>query len=180
VLSEALARRGADVVGIDLAEASLAVAHAHAAAGILSIDYRAVEIETLAANEAGSFDVVTCLEVVEHVPDPAGLVAACATVLRPGGSAFFSTINRNAKSFLLGIVAAEYVLRLVPRGTHEYLKLVRPSELAGFCRAASLDARDTTGLHYHPVTGVHRHGGNADLNPFLQAEKPRTERATRP
>lgn len=172
VLSEALARRGAVVVGIDPAEESLAVARAHAAAGILSIDYRAVEIETLASTEPGSFDVVACLEVVEHVPDPAGLVRACAAVLKPGGSAFFSTINRNAKSFLLGIVAAEYVLRLVPRGTHEYLKLVRPSELARYCAAANLDVRDITGLHYNPLTRAYRLGGNVDVNYFMHAVKP--------
>ena len=174
VLSEALARRGATVVGIDPAEENLAVARAHAAAAILSIDYRAVAIETLAASEPGSFDAVTCLEVIEHVPDPAGIVSACAAVLKPGGSAFFSTINRNAKSFLLGIVAAEYVLRLVPRGTHEYLKLVRPSELARFCTTAGLAVRDIAGLHYNPLTGAHRLGGNADVNYFLHAVKPGT------
>lgn len=172
VLSEALARRGAAVVGIDPSEENLAVARAHAAANILSIDYRAVEIETLASTEPEAFGVVACLEVVEHVPNPAGLVHACAAALKPGGSAFFSTINRNAKSFLLGIVAAEYVLRLVPRGTHEYLKLVRPSELARYCAAAGLVVRDITGLHYNPLTHVHRLGGNVDVNYFLHAVKP--------
>lgn len=174
VLSEALARRGASVVGIDPAEENLAVARAHAAAGILSIDYRAIDVETLASAEPGSFDVVTCLEVVEHVPDPASLVRACAAALKPGGAAFFSTINRNPKSFLLGIVAAEYVLRLVPRGTHEYLKLVRPSELARHCAAAGLVVRDITGLHYNPLTRAHRLGGNVDVNYLMHAVKPGT------
>lgn len=171
ILSEALARRGADVVGIDPAEENLAVARAHAAAGQLAIDYRSVDIGTLAATEPGSFDVVACLEVIEHVPAPSALVAACAALLKPGGAAFFSTINRNAKSFLLGIVAAEYVLRLVPRGTHEYAKLVRPSELGQHCRSAGLAVRGLCGLRFDPFGRVHRLSADVDVNYFLHAVK---------
>lgn len=174
ILSEALARRGANVVGIDPAAANLAVARAHAAAGALAVDYREIEIETLAAAEPGSFDIVACLEVVEHVPSPGALVAACATLLKPGGAAFFSTINRTAKSFLLGIVAAEYVLRLVPRGTHEYAKLVRPSELGQHCRAAGLEVRGLRGLQFDPIGRNHRLAHDVDVNYFLHAVKPGT------
>ena len=171
ILAEALARRGARVVGTDLAPENIEAAAAHAAKEKLAIDYRLVDVTALAEAEPEGFDVVTCLELLEHVPDPAGIVAACATLARPGGAVFFSTINRNPKSFLLAIVAAEYVLGLVPKGTHEYLKLVRPAELGAACRAAGLDLKELTGLHYNPLFERYSLGGNVDVNYFAYAQK---------
>lgn len=172
ILAEGLARRGARVLGIDLAERNLDEARAHARDQNLDLEYRCVDLTDIAAQAPGGFDVVTCLEVLEHVPDPAAIVAECAKALRPGGTAFFSTLNRNPKSFLLAIVGAEYVLGLLPRGTHEYLKFVRPSELARACRGASLAVRELTGLHFNPATQTYWLGGNVDVNYFLYAVKP--------
>lgn len=172
LLSEALARRGANVLGIDLAEPSLEAARTHAAGSGATVEYRCVEVEALAAERPASFEVITCLEVLEHVPEPSRVVAACAALLAPGGRAFFSTLNRNPKSFALAIVAAEYVLGLLPRGTHEYLKLVRPSELASWCRAAALDVFEVTGLHFNPVLRSYRLGGDVDVNYFMHVRKP--------
>ena len=153
ILADAMARKGADVLGIDLSSKSLKVAQLHALeAQTPGVAYREVSAETLAAEQAGSFDVVTCMEMLEHVPDPASIVRACATLVKPGGWVFFSTLNRNPKSFLFAIVGAEYVLNLLPRGTHEYAKMVRPSELAGHCRAAGLDLQGTRGMQYNPLT----------------------------
>jgi 2-polyprenyl-6-hydroxyphenyl methylase/3-demethylubiquinone-9 3-methyltransferase len=171
ILAEALAQRGARVVGTDLAPANIEVAAAHAAAHKLSIDYRLVDVTALAAAEPRGFDVVTCLELLEHVPDPTRMVAACAALVKPEGAVFFSTINRNVKSFLLAIVAAEHVLGLVPKGTHEYLKLIRPAELGAACRAAGLDVKELTGLHYNPVLNRYWLGGNVDVNYFAYAVK---------
>jgi 2-polyprenyl-6-hydroxyphenyl methylase / 3-demethylubiquinone-9 3-methyltransferase len=169
LLAEALAARGARVVGTDLAAANIEVASAHAAAAHLEIDYRIADAADLAAREPGSYDVVTCLELLEHVPEPARLVAACAALVRPGGAAFFSTINRNLKSFVLAIVGAEYVLGMVPKGTHEYMKLIRPAELGAACRAAGLDLEELTGLHYNPLLKRYALGGNVDVNYFAYA-----------
>ncbi|HEX6998706.1 MAG TPA: bifunctional 2-polyprenyl-6-hydroxyphenol methylase/3-demethylubiquinol 3-O-methyltransferase UbiG [Gammaproteobacteria bacterium] len=172
ILAEALARRGARVVGIDLAAPGLEAAREHAAAQGLAIEYVCASAAEIAAREPGAFDVVTCLELLEHVPNADEVVAACARALRPGGAAFFSTINRNLKSFLLAIVGAEYLLGMVPRGTHEYAKLIRPSELARACRAAGLAVRDLTGLHYNPLTRSYALGGNVDVNYLAHAVKP--------
>ena len=166
LLSEALAARDANVVGIDLVAASLEVARQHAEETNTRLEYRQIDAASLASEEPGQFDVVTCLELLEHVPEPEALVAACSLAVRPGGTVFFSTINRNLKSFLLAIVGAEHVLRMVPRGTHDYLKLVRPAELAGWCRKADLDLVDITGLHFNPLTRSYRLGGNSDVNYF--------------
>ncbi len=166
LLSEALATRDADVVGIDLAEASLEVARQHAAETDIHLEYQQIDAASLASQEPGQFDVVTCLELLEHVPDPEALVAACSLAVRPGGTVFFSTINRNLTSFLLAIVGAEHILRMVPRGTHDYLKLVRPAELASWCRHADLDLLDITGLHFNPLTRSYRLGGNSAVNYF--------------
>jgi 2-polyprenyl-6-hydroxyphenyl methylase/3-demethylubiquinone-9 3-methyltransferase len=171
ILAEALAERGARIVGTDLAAANLEVAAAHAAAQSLSIDYRLVDVTALAEAEPEAFDVVTCLELLEHVPDPARVVAACAALAKPGGAVFFSTINRNPKSFLLAIVAAEHVLGLVPKGTHEYLKLIRPAELGAACRASGLELRELTGLHYNPLLDRYSLGGNVDVNYLAYAVK---------
>ncbi len=175
ILAEALAARGAAVLGIDLAEQSLAVARRHAAERDLQIDYRAASAAEIATEHPGEFDAVTCLEVLEHVPEPDGVVAACAAALRPGGVAFFSTLNRSLKSFLLAIVGAEYVLGMLPRGTHEYAKLIRPAELASWCRAAGLEIVDLTGLRYDPLGREYRLGGDVDVNYFACARKPRIE-----
>jgi 2-polyprenyl-6-hydroxyphenyl methylase/3-demethylubiquinone-9 3-methyltransferase len=169
ILAEGLARRGARVVGTDLATANLEAAAAHAEAAGLDIDYREVDVTDLAAQEPHAYDVVTCLELLEHVPEPARIVAACGALTRPGGSVFFSTINRNLKSFLLAIVGAEYVLGMLPTGTHEYLKLIRPSELGAACRAGGLDLAELTGLHFNPVLARYRLGGNVDVNYFAHA-----------
>ena len=172
LLSEALASRGANVIGIDLAEASLEAARVHASEGSAAVEYRCVDAEALARERPASFEVITCLEVLEHVPEPSRVVEACAALLAPGGHAFFSTLNRNPKSFALAIVGAEYVLGLLPRGTHEYLKLVRPSELASWCRAAGLEVAEITGLHFNPLLHSYRLGGDVDVNYFLYARKP--------
>ena len=166
LLSEALAARDANVVGIDLVAASLEVARQHAEETDTRLEYRQIDAASLASEEPGQFDIVTCLELLEHVPEPEALVAACSLAVRPGGTVFFSTINRNLKSFLLAIVGAEHVLRMVPRGPHDYLKLVRPAELAGWCRKADLDLVDITGLHFNPLTRSYRLGGNSDVNYF--------------
>jgi 2-polyprenyl-6-hydroxyphenyl methylase/3-demethylubiquinone-9 3-methyltransferase len=153
ILAEAMARRGATVLGIDLATRALKVAQLHAMeSGCTGVDYREVAAETLAAERPAAFDVVTCMEMLEHVPDPGSVVRACATLVKPGGWVYFSTLNRNPKSFLFAIVGAEYVLNLLPRGTHEYAKFIRPSELARHCRDAGLQVTRTRGLQYNPLT----------------------------
>ncbi|OGA96600.1 MAG: bifunctional 3-demethylubiquinol 3-O-methyltransferase/2-polyprenyl-6-hydroxyphenol methylase [Burkholderiales bacterium RIFCSPHIGHO2_12_FULL_61_11] len=161
ILADSMARKGADVVGIDLATKALKVAQLHALeAQTEGVQYREISAEVLAAEQPGSFDVVTCMEMLEHVPDPSSVVKACAALVKPGGYVFFSTINRNAKAFLFAIVGAEYVLNLLPRGTHEYAKLIKPSELASYCRAAGLDLKQTKGMQYNPLT--HHYWLNAD------------------
>jgi 2-polyprenyl-6-hydroxyphenyl methylase/3-demethylubiquinone-9 3-methyltransferase len=153
ILSDAMARAGAKVLGIDLSSKALKVAMLHALeAQTPGVEYREIATEALAAEMPGAFDVVTCMEMLEHVPDPAAIVRSCATLAAPGGWLFFSTINRNPKAFLFAIVGAEYVLKLLPRGTHQYAKLIRPSELAQWCRDAGLDVQDTSGLQYNPLT----------------------------
>jgi 2-polyprenyl-6-hydroxyphenyl methylase/3-demethylubiquinone-9 3-methyltransferase len=171
LVAEGMARRGATVTGIDLGEAPLAVARLHADKEGIEVEYLNIPAETIADERAGQYDAVTCLEMLEHVPDPASVVAACAQLVKPGGQVFFSTINRNPKSFLFAIVGAEYVLRLLPRGTHEYKKFIRPSELAGWCRDAGLQVHDTTGMTYNPLTEVYRLGRDVDVNYLMYAVK---------
>jgi 2-polyprenyl-6-hydroxyphenyl methylase/3-demethylubiquinone-9 3-methyltransferase len=168
LLAEGLAARGAHVVAIDLAQENIAVAQQHAPPG-LDLDYRCVAVEQLAAEAPAQFDAVTCLEMLEHVPEPQSIVTACAELLRPGGTAFFSTINRNLKSFAFAIVGAEYLLGLLPRGTHEYAKLIRPAELAAWCRSAGLDVTALAGLHHNPATGAYWLDSNVDVNYFACA-----------
>jgi 2-polyprenyl-6-hydroxyphenyl methylase/3-demethylubiquinone-9 3-methyltransferase len=164
LLCEALQMRGARVTGIDLAPAMIETARLHAAEGGVAIDYQLLGAESLAAAEPGSFDVVTCMEMVEHVPQPASIVAAIGALLRPGGAAFVSTLNRTPKSFAQAILAAEYLLRLIPRGTHEYERLVRPSELAQWARAAGLVLQDVSGLAFDPFTAQARLSRDASVN----------------
>lgn len=153
ILADSMARRGAQVLGVDLSTKALKVAQLHAMeAQTPNIRYREVSAEALASEAPGSFDVVTCMEMLEHVPDPASVVAACAQLVKPGGWVFLSTINRNAKAFMLAIVGAEYLLNMLPRGTHEFAKLIKPSELAAYCRSAALDVRATRGLEFNPLT----------------------------
>ena len=172
ILADAMARKGAEVLGIDLAEKSLKVAQLHALeAGTSQITYRLVAAEALAAEMPDHFDVVTCMEMLEHVPDPASVVQACARLAKPGGWVFFSTINRNPKSFLMAILGAEYVLNLVPRGTHEYARLLRPSELARFCRDAGLDMQQSCGLEYNPISGRYRLSTDTSVNYMLATRK---------
>jgi 2-polyprenyl-6-hydroxyphenyl methylase/3-demethylubiquinone-9 3-methyltransferase len=174
ILSESIARRGAaTVLGIDLAQKPLRVAELHALeAGVDNIEYREVAAEALAAEQPGSFDVVTCMEMLEHVPQPASIVRACARLVRPGGLVFFSTINRNAKAFLFAIVGAEHVLRLLPKGTHEYAKFVRPSELAQACRDAGLVVTHTRGMEYNPLTERYWLSDDTSVNYLFACERP--------
>ncbi|OUR90200.1 bifunctional 3-demethylubiquinol 3-O-methyltransferase/2-polyprenyl-6-hydroxyphenol methylase [Gammaproteobacteria bacterium 42_54_T18] len=170
ILSEGLAQRGADVTGIDLAEANLVTARQHAEENSLSINYQKIAVETLAAEQPGSFDIVTCLEMLEHVPDPASVVQACATLVKPGGHIFFSTINRNPKSYLFAIVGAEYLLNLVPRGTHEYMRFIKPSELGLWARQANLRVNDVSGMSYNPLTNVATIGDDSGVNYFMHVQ----------
>ncbi|GHE19570.1 bifunctional 2-polyprenyl-6-hydroxyphenol methylase/3-demethylubiquinol 3-O-methyltransferase UbiG [Halomonas urumqiensis] len=160
ILSEAMAQRGATVTGIDLGEAPLAVARLHAEESGVEVSYRHVSVETLATDDPASFDVVTCLEMLEHVPDPASVVRACMTLVKPGGHVFFSTINRNPKAYALAILGAEYLLRMLPRGTHDYQKFIRPAELASWCREAGLAVREQSGLTYNPLSRRYRLSSN--------------------
>ncbi|MDO8248855.1 MAG: bifunctional 2-polyprenyl-6-hydroxyphenol methylase/3-demethylubiquinol 3-O-methyltransferase UbiG [Rhodoferax sp.] len=173
ILADAMARQGANVTGIDLSTKALRVAQLHALeAQTPDVQYREVSVEALAAQQPGSFDTVTCMEMLEHVPDPASVVRACATLVKPGGWVFFSTLNRSPKSFLFAIVGAEYVLNLLPRGTHEYAKMIRPSELASYCRAADLDLRHTRGMEYNPLTKRYWLSADTSVNYLFAVQKP--------
>ena len=169
ILSEGMAARGAAVTGIDLADKALKVAQLHLLESGRKVEYRKIGAEELALEQPHRYDIVTCLEVLEHVPDFASTVRACARMLKPGGHAFFATLNRNAKSFLFAIVGAEYVLRLLPRGTHEYAKFIKPSELASICRNAGITVVDIIGMTYNPFTQVYALGRNTDVNYIVYA-----------
>ncbi|MEE8511189.1 MAG: bifunctional 2-polyprenyl-6-hydroxyphenol methylase/3-demethylubiquinol 3-O-methyltransferase UbiG [Acidiferrobacterales bacterium] len=172
ILAESMAARGARVTGIDMGEAPLSVARLHLKESGHSVEYLRSTAEQLALEKPESFDVVTCMELLEHVPDPSAVVGACAQLVKPGGAVFFSTINRNPKSWLLAIVGAEYVLNLLPRGTHEYRKFVRPSELEGWGRSAGLALLELTGLHYNPLTRHYRLAPGVDVNYFAYSVRP--------
>ena len=176
ILSESMVARGAEVSAIDMSEAALNVARLHALESEVSIDYRLMTAEALAdeveKSQTGPWDIVTCLEMLEHVPDPASVVRACSRLVKPGGAVYFSTINRNPKSFMMAIVGAEYLLRLLPKGTHQYEKFIKPSELGGWCDLAGLDIRHMTGMHYNPLTEVYRLGDGVDVNYLVHTLRP--------
>jgi 2-polyprenyl-6-hydroxyphenyl methylase/3-demethylubiquinone-9 3-methyltransferase len=173
ILADSLARSGAHATGIDLSTKVLRIAQLHAMdAETKNVQYREISAEAMAAEQPAGFDMVTCMEMLEHVPDPASVVQACATLAKPGGWVFFSTLNRNPMSFLQAIVGAEYVLNMLPRGTHEYAKFIRPSELAGFCRRAGLNVMQTRGLSFNPLTQRYWLNSNTSVNYLLATQKP--------
>jgi 2-polyprenyl-6-hydroxyphenyl methylase/3-demethylubiquinone-9 3-methyltransferase len=172
ILTESMASAGAQVTGIDMADGPLEVARLHQAETGGSIEYLQVTAETHAAERPGEYDVVTCLEMLEHVPHPAAVVSACAALVRPGGDVFFSTINRNPKAFMFAIVGAEYLLRLLPAGTHEYRKFIRPSELAAWGRHANLELKACIGMHYNPLLRQYSLGPNVDVNYLMHFQRP--------
>ena len=171
ILSEAMAQRGAQVTGIDMGEAPLAVARLHQLETGVDVTYRQITAEALAEEMPGQFDVVTCLEMLEHVPDPASIIRACYTLVKPGGQVFFSTINRNPKAYLFAIIGAEYIMRLLPRGTHDFKKFIRPSELGAWSRAAGLQVQDIIGLTYNPLTKRYKLEADVDVNYMLHTTK---------
>jgi 2-polyprenyl-6-hydroxyphenyl methylase/3-demethylubiquinone-9 3-methyltransferase len=171
ILAEAMARRGAKVTGIDLSENALRVAQLHLHESRVAVQYEKASVEDYAASHAGKFDLVTCMELLEHVPQPAPMVTACARLVRPGGQVFFSTINRNPKSYLFAVIGAEYVLRLLPKGTHDYLRFIKPSELSRWSRAAGLRADELVGMTYNPVTRRYRLGRDCDVNYLLRTTR---------
>jgi len=171
ILSEALAALGAEVTGIDAGEAPLAVARLHLKESGVEVDYRMSTAEQFAEKASGHFDVVACMELLEHVPDPASIVAACARLLKPGGEVFFATLNRNPKSFIFAIIGAEIILRLVTKGTHAYRRFIKPSELKAWANACGLGFQDLTGLHYNPFTRNYTLGGNTHVNYLMHFRK---------
>ncbi len=171
LLSEAMSGKGATVIGVDLSDKALSVARLHLLESGLSVDYRKISAEDLAAERAGCFDVVTCMEMLEHVPDPASTIAACAALVKPGGHVFFSTINRNPKAYLLAVIGAEYVLRMLPKGTHDYAKFLKPSEILRWGRQVGLEADDLCGMSYNPLTGRYSLGRDTDVNYLLHMRK---------
>jgi len=171
ILSEAMARSGADVTGIDLADKSLKIARLHGLESGVKVEYRKVPVEELAAEQPGQYDVVTCMEMLEHVPDPASIVRACSTLVKPGGWVFFSTLNRNAKSFVFAIIGAEYVLRLLPRGTHTYDQFIKPSELSAAARGAALEPVSMRGMEYNPITQIYSLTSDTSVNYLMATRK---------
>ena len=171
ILSESMAEKGAEVTGIDLGEKALKVAKLHQLESGIKVDYQLISVEALAAQQPASFDVVTCMEMLEHVPDPAAIVQACATLVKPGGSVFFSTINRNPKAYLFAVIGAEYVLNMLPKGTHEYEKFIKPSELSAWARVAGLTLGEMKGMGYNPLTQHYSLGTDVSVNYLMHTEK---------
>lgn len=172
ILAESLSKAGASVTGIDLSTKALKVAELHQLESGTTVRYRSISAEDLAKEEPQSYDVVTCMEMLEHVPNPASVVQACANLCKPGGHIFFSTLNRNPKSYLFAIIGAEYILQLLPKGTHQYEKFIKPSELAQFSRAAGLEVQQLKGMTYNPITQIYRLGSDTDVNYMLATRKP--------
>lgn len=172
ILAESMARKGANVMGIDLSEKALKVADLHSLESGVQVRYELISAEAMAAREPGSYDVVTCMEMLEHVPDPAAVVHACATLVKPGGHVFFSTINRNPKSYLFAVLGAEYILRLLPKGTHDYAKFIKPAELAQYIRNAMLDLKGLKGMTYNPLTKVYSLNQDTSVNYMVAATRP--------
>ena len=172
ILAESLSKAGASVTGIDLSTKALKVAELHQLESGTNVRYRSISAEDLAKEEPQSYDVVTCMEMLEHVPNPASVVQACANLCKPGGHIFFSTLNRNPKSYLFAIIGAEYILQLLPKGTHQYEKFIKPSELAQFSRAAGLEVQQLKGMTYNPITQIYRLGNDTDVNYMLATRKP--------
>ena len=172
ILAESIAKKGATVTGIDLSEKALKVADLHSLESGVQVRYEMISAEDLATREAGQYDVVTCMEMLEHVPDPSAVVKACATLVKPGGHVFFSTINRNPKSYLFAIIGAEYVLRLLPRGTHDYAKFIKPAELSHFARAAGLEVKTIKGMTYNPITKIYSLNQDTDVNYLIACTRP--------
>jgi len=171
ILAESMARRGARVKGIDLSDKALKVAQLHSLESRIEVDYEAVSAEDLALRSPSAFDVVTCMELLEHVPDPASTVRACARLSRPGGQVFFSTLNRNLKSYLFAVIGAEYVLKLLPKGTHDYAKFIKPSELARYARDSGLAVRSIIGMTYNPLARTYALGEDTDVNYLVHATR---------
>lgn len=174
ILSESLAKCGAIVTGLDMGKAPLSVARLHAMESDLEIDYQQITAEEFALNNAAKYDVVSCMEMLEHVPDPASVISACYSLVKPGGSVYFSTINRNPKSYLLAIVGAEYMMKMLPRGTHDYARFIKPSELDSWARAAGLELSDLKGVSYNPFTGLFSQSQDVDVNYMVHYTKPLT------
>ena len=172
ILAESMAKKGATVTGIDLSEKALKVAELHSLESGVQVRYEMIAAEDLAAREASQYDVVTCMEMLEHVPDPSAVVRACATLVKPGGHVFFSTINRNPKSYLFAIIGAEYVLRLLPRGTHDYAKFIKPAELSQFARHARLEVTAIKGMTYNPITKIYSLNQDTDVNYLIACTRP--------
>jgi 2-polyprenyl-6-hydroxyphenyl methylase/3-demethylubiquinone-9 3-methyltransferase len=171
ILAESIAKKGATVTGIDLSEKALKVADLHSLESGIKVRYELIAAEELAAREAGQYDVVTCMEMLEHVPDPAAIVEACAKLVKPGGHIFFSTLNRNPKSYLFAIIGAEYILRLLPRGTHDYAKFITPAELSGFARTAGLEVQALKGMTYNPLTKIYSLNQDTSVNYLVATVK---------
>ena len=171
ILSDSIAAKGAEVTGIDMGEAQLSVAKLHQLESGQNVDYQQITVEEIAEKSAGHYDVVTCMEMLEHVPDPASVVAACARLVKPGGHVFFSTINRNVKAFAFAIVGAEYVLKLLPKGTHQYEKFIKPSELARWSRSSELTLKHSIGMHYNPLTKEYKLDKGLDVNYIMHYQR---------